>query len=50
MKKNWITPELEKLDISATAGGPNPSGPVDKELWQDPVDGNWKEQYGTDLS
>ena len=50
MKKNWTNPELEGLEITETAGGPNPNGPVDKELWFDPDDQKWKERYGDDLS
>ena len=47
MKKNWVAPELENLDISATAGGPELSQLIDKE-WFNPEANAWERWYGED--
>ena len=45
MKKNWIAPELENLDISATAGGSKYSTYIDKE-WFNTEANAWEHWYG----
>ena len=46
MKKNWTTPELENLDISATAGGPNFTITVIDKEWLAPEVDAWERWYG----
>ena len=48
MKKVWNDAVLEELNITATAGGPNPAEVADSGIWQvdDHGQEKWVKEFG----